>query len=186
MEDPSIGESTGRAGGRASANLGTSTRGTLGLDHQGLRRPGSRARPAGRRCGSAVGAAFVRVLTAEGEVPDFKVPGVVVAYDMRPSSPGLARAFAAGQWRPKVSTSRSSDSRAHRRALLRIRAARSSWRDVHSEPQPRSVQRHQALPRLCGPRRTRVWPSADHRAAGGGNHAIVDDHRTRDRARDPR
>jgi len=44
----------------------------------------------------AVGAAFVRVLTAEGEVPDFKVPGVVVGYDMRPSSPDLARAFAAG------------------------------------------------------------------------------------------
>ncbi|MFL6180950.1 MAG: phosphomannomutase/phosphoglucomutase [Actinomycetes bacterium] len=44
----------------------------------------------------AVGAAFVTVLTAEAEVPDFKVPGVVVGYDMRPSSPDLAHAFAAG------------------------------------------------------------------------------------------
>jgi phosphomannomutase len=42
---------------------------------------------------AAVGAAFVTVLTAEaGEPP----PGVVVGYDMRPSSPELARAFAAG------------------------------------------------------------------------------------------
>jgi len=39
----------------------------------------------------AIGAAFVRVLAAEG-----KVPRVVVAHDMRASSPGLAAAFAAG------------------------------------------------------------------------------------------
>jgi phosphomannomutase len=39
----------------------------------------------------AVGAAFVTVLATEGEVP-----GVVIGYDMRPSSPGLARAFAEG------------------------------------------------------------------------------------------
>ncbi len=39
----------------------------------------------------AVGNAFVQVLAAEGAVP-----GVVVGYDMRPSSPALAEAFAAG------------------------------------------------------------------------------------------
>ena len=39
----------------------------------------------------AVGAAFVQVLRAESPVP-----GIVVGYDMRPSSPGLARAFAEG------------------------------------------------------------------------------------------
>jgi phosphomannomutase len=39
----------------------------------------------------AVGTAFVEVLSAEGPVA-----GVVVGYDMRPSSPELARAFAEG------------------------------------------------------------------------------------------
>ncbi|MFZ0323183.1 MAG: phosphomannomutase/phosphoglucomutase [Actinomycetes bacterium] len=39
----------------------------------------------------AVGAAFVQVLASEGPVP-----GVVVGYDMRPSSPELAEAFAQG------------------------------------------------------------------------------------------
>jgi phosphomannomutase len=39
----------------------------------------------------AVGAAFVTVLAAEGDVP-----GVVIGYDMRPTSPDLARAFAQG------------------------------------------------------------------------------------------
>jgi phosphomannomutase len=39
----------------------------------------------------AVGVAFVMVLATEGDVP-----GVVVGYDMRPSSPDLARAFAEG------------------------------------------------------------------------------------------
>jgi phosphomannomutase len=40
---------------------------------------------------AAVGAAFVDVLSQEGPVP-----GVVVGHDMRPSSPGLAGAFAEG------------------------------------------------------------------------------------------
>ncbi|MDH4160567.1 MAG: phosphomannomutase/phosphoglucomutase, partial [Actinomycetota bacterium] len=39
----------------------------------------------------AVGAAFVDVLRDEGAVG-----GMVVGYDMRPTSPGLAAAFAAG------------------------------------------------------------------------------------------
>jgi phosphomannomutase len=41
----------------------------------------------------AMGAAFVRVLSDESEQ---ELPGVVVGYDMRPSSPALARAFAEG------------------------------------------------------------------------------------------
>jgi phosphomannomutase len=39
----------------------------------------------------SVGSAFVQVLSDEGPVP-----GVVIGYDMRPSSPTLARAFADG------------------------------------------------------------------------------------------
>ena len=34
--------------------------------------------------------------------------------------------------------------------LLRVRSARRAGRDVHREPQPGAVQRHQAVPRGCG------------------------------------
>jgi len=44
-----------------------------------------------RRWPEPFGAAFVRVLRREAPVPT-----IVIAYDMRPSSPELADAFAAG------------------------------------------------------------------------------------------
>jgi phosphomannomutase len=44
------------------------------------------------RVAEALGAAFARTLAASGEPP----AGAVIAYDMRPSSPGLAAAFGAG------------------------------------------------------------------------------------------
>jgi phosphomannomutase len=44
------------------------------------------------RVAEALGAAFARTLAASGEPPR----GVVIAHDMRPSSPGLAAAFGAG------------------------------------------------------------------------------------------
>ena len=73
---------------------------------------------------------------------------VVVGHDMRPSSPGLAAAFAEGAADAGADVV---DDRPglDRPALLRLRSPRASRRDVHREPQPRAVQRDQAVPRGC-------------------------------------
>ena len=71
--------------------------------------------------------------------------GIVVGHDMRPSSPELVAAFAAG------ATAQGADvvddrARLDRPALLRQRQPRPAGRDVHGQPQPGAVQRHQAVP----------------------------------------
>ena len=65
---------------------------------------------------------------------------------MRPSSPDLARAFADGVAAHGLDVD---PDRAvlDRRPLLRQRRARRARRDVHRQPQPRAVQRDQAVPR---------------------------------------
>ena len=71
--------------------------------------------------------------------------GVVIGHDMRPSSPELSPAFAGGV--AAHGARRHADRPVlHRRPLLRQRRARPARRDVHREPQPGPVQRHQAVP----------------------------------------
>ena len=70
-------------------------------------------------------------------------PACVVGHDMRAPRPSLAAAFADGAAAQRRRRHRSS-ALLHRRALLRLRRAGPARRDVHREPQPRAVQRHQA------------------------------------------
>ena len=86
---------------------------------------------------------------------------------MRPSSPSLAGAFAEGADRGRR---RRGDDRAglHRPAVLRLRAPRAPGRDVHRQPQPRGVQRHQDVPRRRVPDRHGDRPGADPRPGRRG------------------
>ena len=90
-----------------------------------------------------VGAAFARLVRDEGARRR-----VVIGHDMRDSSPALAAAFADGRDGPGP---RRGPDRAglHRSAVLRLRAAGLPRRDVHRQPQPGRLQRHQAVPRGC-------------------------------------
>ena len=97
-----------------------------------------------------IGAALARLLRAES--PETGV--VVVGYDMRPSSPELAAAFADGvaaYGLDVVDIGLASTDH----ALLRLRCPRRARRHVHRQPQPREVQRDQALPGGRGPDRRR-------------------------------
>ena len=78
---------------------------------------------------------------------------------MRPSSPGLVAAFAEGATAQGVDVV-DDRPRLDRPALLRQRQPRPARRDVHRQPQPRAVQRHQAVPRRRRARsaRTPAWP----------------------------
>ncbi len=74
---------------------------------------------------------------------------VIVGHDMRPSSIPLSQAFIEG------ATLAGADvvdvgPRLHRPGVLRVRAARRARRDVHRQPQPGPVQRHQDVPGLGG------------------------------------
>ena len=84
----------------------------------------------------ATGRAYVQVTGATE---------VVVGYDMRPSSPGMAGAFADGATDGRR---RRHDDRPglDRPALLRLGPPRHAGRDVHRQPQPGAVQRHQDVP----------------------------------------
>ena len=103
------------------------------------------------------GAAFVQVVAATT---------VVVGHDMRPSSPGLADAFGTGA---AHGGSRRREHRAglDRRALLRLGPPRPPRRDVHRQPQPRAVQRDQAVPRRR--RRRSAWSPGSPRSATGSS-----------------
>ena len=119
----------------------------------------------------ATGRAFVQVVGG---------PTIVVGHDMRPSSPGMAAAFAAGAQR---GGRRRGDDRAglDRPALLRLRTPRPPRRDVHREPQPGPVQRHQAVPgaRPAGRAgdRPRRHPRPGLRPAARPSGPCRDDHR---------
>ena len=71
---------------------------------------------------------------------------------MRPSSPGMARAFAEGAAAAGADVD-ADRAGLDRPALLRLRVARPARRDVHREPQPGAVQRHQDVPRRRRPDR---------------------------------
>ena len=93
-----------------------------------------------------VGAAFARLVRDEG------ARQVAIGYDMRASSPSLAAAFAEGvtaQGLDVVADRAGVD----RPAVLRVGPARLPRRDVHRQPQPGGLQRHQAVPRRREARR---------------------------------
>ena len=107
----------------------------------------------------ALGAGFAEEVAGQSD-------RVVVGHDMRPSSPELAAAFAAGV------ASRGDGRRArgpvqHRRALLRQRGARRTRCDVHGQPQPRRLQRHQAVPGRRPAGQPRHRPRANPRPGPG-------------------
>ena len=132
-----------------------SSRRPVGSD-QGLRRPRRRRRAARRRAGPrdrrGAGPAAAR-----GVAGDRRRRGRL--RHARQSSPELAAAFAEGVTgaRPRRRRHRPGQ---HRHALLRLRRPRHARRDVHRQPQPRPLQRDQAVPGRRGAdrRRTPAWP----------------------------
>ena len=96
-----------------------------------------------------LGAAFAKLMRGED------ARQVVIGHDMRDSSPPLAAAFADGVTEPgpRCGANRFG---LHRSALLRLGAAGLPRRDVHRQPQPGGLQRHQVVPggRQTGRRRT--------------------------------
>ena len=81
---------------------------------------------------------------------------------MRPSSPGPRRGVRAGR-RARRGRCRAHRAGLDRRSLLRLRSPRPPGRDVHRQPQPRAVQRHQAVPRRRASRS--AWRPASPRSA---------------------
>ena len=102
----------------------------------------------------ALGAAFARFAGA---------PRIVVARDMRESGVELGRAFAEGATRHGRRRGRRRP-RLDRPAVLRGRHARGARRDVHREPQPGPLQRHQAVPGRA-PARSGRTPASRRSAA---------------------
>ena len=89
-----------------------------------------------------IGAALARLLRAE----DPATQAVVVGHDMRDvARPTLAAAFAEGVTGAGRRRGRHRPGQ-HRHALLRLRRPRPARRDVHRQPQPGPLQRHQAVP----------------------------------------
>lgn len=90
-----------------------------------------------------VGGAFARLMRTES--PEGAGP-VVIGHDMRESSPVLATAFAAGVTAQGLDVVRIWAG-LHRRAVLRLRAPGLPGCDVHCQPQPGDLQRHQDVSR---------------------------------------
>ena len=108
----------------------------------------------------AVGSAFVEVTGASST-------GVVVGHDMRPSSPGMARAFAEGAAAAGADVTMiglaSTDQLYFASGSLGL-----PGRDVHGEPQPGAVQRHQDVPRARRAAGHGHRPERRTRPRGGG------------------
>ena len=108
------------------------------------------------RVAEALGAAFTQLLNSTDEPGD----AVVVGHDMRATSPGLAARVRRRRTRRGALGDRDRP-RLHRPALLRLRLARPARRDVHRQPQPGAVQRHQDVPRRRPPDRPGQRPGRD-------------------------
>ena len=89
----------------------------------------------------ALGTAFVEMLRESGDDAD----RIVIAHDMRDSAPALAAAFAAGANAAGAAVVHiglgSTDQLYYASGV-----ARPARGDVHRQPQPGAVQRHQAVP----------------------------------------
>ena len=93
-----------------------------------------------------VGAAFARLVAADSSQ-------VVIGYDMRESSPGLAAGLRDRCHRP--GPRRGADRVGlHRPVVFRVGISRLPGGDVHCQPQSGRLQRHQAVPRRCQARRS--------------------------------
>ena len=124
---------------------------------QGLRRARHRARPARRAVARALGAAFVDVTGADR---------IVTAHDMRETGPGLARAFAEGALHRGASVVEAGLASTD---MLYFASghAEPARRDVHRQPQPGPLQRHQVLPSRRAGDRPRHRPRRDPRRGRG-------------------
>ena len=106
----------------------------------------------------AVGNAFVAVLGADA---------VVVGHDMRESSPGMARAFAAGAAAAGADVTLIGLASTDQLYFASGHLGRPG-RHVHRQPQPRGVQRDQAVPRRGRARGSRDRAGRDRGAGRGG------------------
>ena len=122
---------------------------------QGVRRPGHRAGPAQRRRRAGDRRRLRPRCCARGG----RGPTIVIAHDMRPSSPGLAAAFADGAAAEGADVV---DGRARldRHAVLRLRHAGPARRDVHraATTRPSTTASRCAGPGRCRSARTPGWP----------------------------
>ena len=128
--------------------------------HQGVRRPRSRPRPARPRDRAPASArpscTCVGVAAADGG------PGGGRRPRHAPVRPGARRRLRRGRDLPGRRRHRHR-ARLDRPALLRQRPPRPARRDVHRQPQPGAVQRHQAVPRRRRARSARTPACRDPR-----------------------
>ena len=125
------------------------------------------------RVAEALGAAFAQVVGAAGGGARRRR-----AATCGRRSPGLVAAFAAGVTSPGRRRHRHR-ARLDRPALLRQRQPRPARRDVHRQPQPGAVQRHQDVPRRRRPGRpghrprprSARWPRPASAAVDGADTA---------------
>ena len=110
-----------------------------------------------------IGAALARLVRAEDPATQASSSATTCAT----ARPTLAAAFADGVTRPGPRRRRHRPGH-HRPALLRLRRPRPARRDVHREPQPGPLQRHQAVPRRRHARRPGHRPRDDQRRPSSG------------------